>query len=124
LSFCILFQGSIFGHLCMLKNILYKIVVCIVLGSHCSIAKEYQSKVYLFRMYMLVQLLWFHFNANFCWLIEWGGEKRWEYVVCSKSYGTFEIVRQLGVLAMSGKLCCLMACFLIIILFAASSCYD
>jgi hypothetical protein len=37
------------------------------------------------------------------------------YVVCSKSFGTFEIARQLDVLAMSGKLCCLLAFFLIII---------
>jgi hypothetical protein len=46
------------------------------------------------------------------------------YVVCSKSFRTFEIARQLNVLAMSGKLCCLVVCFLIIILFAMSSCYD
>jgi hypothetical protein len=46
------------------------------------------------------------------------------YVVCSKSLGTFEIARQLHILAMSGKLHCLIACFLIIILFAVSTCYD
>jgi hypothetical protein len=45
------------------------------------------------------------------------------YMASSKSFGTFETVRQLNVLAMSGKLCCLVACFLIIILFAQSSCY-
>jgi hypothetical protein len=46
------------------------------------------------------------------------------YMVCSKSFGTFEIARQLDVLAMTGKLCCLVACFLINVLFAASSYCD
>jgi hypothetical protein len=41
-----------------------------------------------------------------------------------KSFGTFEIARQPDILAMSGKLCCLVACFLIIILFAVSYCCD
>jgi hypothetical protein len=41
-----------------------------------------------------------------------------------KKFGTFEIAYQLDVLAMSAKLCCLLACFLIIILSAMSSCCD
>jgi hypothetical protein len=44
-----------------------------------------------------------------------------KYLVCSKC---FEIAPQLDVLAMLGKLCCLVACFLITILFAALSCCD
>jgi hypothetical protein len=39
------------------------------------------------------------------------------YLVCSKSFGTFETARQLDVLVMSGKLCYLVACFLIILFF-------
>jgi hypothetical protein len=46
------------------------------------------------------------------------------YMICSKSFGTFEIVRQLDVLIVLVKLFCLVACFLIIILFAMSSCCD
>lgn len=38
-----------------------------------------------------------------------------KYVVCSKSSGTSEIVHQLNVLAMTNKLCCIMACILFII---------
>jgi hypothetical protein len=46
------------------------------------------------------------------------------YVACSKSFRTSEIARQLDILAMSRKVCCLVACFIIIILFATSSCCD
>jgi hypothetical protein len=38
--------------------------------------------------------------------------------------GTFETVSHLDVLAMTGKLCYLVTCFLIIIHFAESSCCD
>jgi hypothetical protein len=46
------------------------------------------------------------------------------YMMCSKSFGTFEIACQLSILAMLGKLCYLVVCFLIIFLCAASSCCD
>jgi hypothetical protein len=66
--------------------------------------------------------LWIKCYAAFIGIEE--GEGLGMYVVCAKSFRTYEIALQLDVLAMSGKLRCLVVCFLIIILFAMSSCCD